>query len=416
MRSISTLALAVAVAGMSVAAPALAKDKPPAVKYTPAVAKGYNDGRKALDAGDIAGATTDYQAAKAAAQNDDDRFVAGQLAVAIGQKSNNTAILGEGVDMMLASGKALPEQKAQLYDNQGRIAYAAKDYRKAEEAFAQAQQAGSKDEQLVPVLVQTMQLNGETLKALTTLNAAIDANVAANQPTPQEWYQRGLSIGFGAVKSNPADLPQITDATTQITKKWVAAYPTKSNWHDALLTYTSQVKASTDVQIDVFRLLRAAGALSGDSDYREYAEDVYLRYPNEAKSVLQEGSSKGILNLAGKNDASEVLGIVTGKTQADQASLPAADKSARASANGKGALTTADAYVSYGDYPKAIDLYKVAATKGGVDAGTVALHMGWAQALSGDAAGAKQTFATVTGVRKPIAEFWAVHLDHPTQG
>ena len=417
MRIVSTLALALALGGVGLAAPAMAKEKEkaPAVKYTPAVANGFNAARKTLDAGDTAGATAQYQALKGQAQTDDDRYVIGQLAVNIGQKANDNALLNEGVDMMLATNKASPTQLPQLYMAQGRFAYQAKDYRKAQTAFQAAQQAGSKDDQLTPLLVSSMQFNGDTLNALKTLNAAIDANAAANQPTPAEWYQRGLAIGYGA-KASPADMPAILEQTSAVTRKWVAAYPTKSNWHDAVITYISQAKAPTDVQIDSFRLLRAAGALAGDADYREYATNVYLRYPNEAKSVLEEGASKGIVNLSGKNDASEVLGIVKAKVAADQASLAAADKSARAAAKGTSALSTADALVGYGQYAKAIDLYKVALQKGGVDADTVNLRMGWAMALSGDAAGAKQQFATVNGIRKPLADFWTAHLDHPTAG
>ena len=142
---------------------------------------------------------------------------------------------------------------------------------------------------------------------------------------------------------------------------------------------------------------------------------MYLRYPNEAKAVLEEGTSKGVVNTSSK-DAQEILGIVRPKIAADQASLAGSDKTARASANGKSALALADAYVGYGQYAKAIDLYKVALEKGGIDAPTANLHMGWAMALSGDAAGAKQQFATVTGLRKPLADLWTTHLDHPTQG
>jgi hypothetical protein len=165
----------------------------------------------------------------------------------------------------------------------------------------------------------------------------------------------------------------------------------------------------------VFRLLHSASALLSDGDYREYASNIYLRYPGETATILKEGGAKGVVNLTGKNDATDLLAIVNGKVAADKASLPASDKSARAAADGKAALSTADAYVGYGMYPQAIDLYKVALTKG-ADAATVNLHMGWAMAESGDAAGAKAAFAQVSGVRKPIADFWVIHLDHPTAG
>jgi len=416
MRIGSAVALGVALAG--IAAPAIAKEKAPKeapAKVTPAVATGYTAAKKALDGGDVATATTQYQALKGQVQTDDDKLFVGQLAVNIGQKNNDQAILREGIDMMLASNKVPDNQKGQLYGAQGRLAYQAKDYRTAEASLTQAQQSGYKDDQLVPLIVSSMQFNGQTVKALQTLNAAIDANAAANTPTPAEWFQRGLAIGYGA-KPADGDPAQIVELTSNITKKWVAAYPTKNNWHDAMITFISQAKPTTDVQIDVFRLLRKAGALAGDADYREYAEDVYLRYPNEAKTVLEEGVSKGVVNAAGKGSAGEILAVVNPKIAADKASLVGASTKAKAAADGKSALTTADALVGYGRYPEAIELYKVAIQKGGVDVPTANLHMGWAMALAGDAAGAKQQFATVTGVRKTVADFWVVHLDHPTAG
>jgi hypothetical protein len=416
----STLSLVLALAATGLAAPALARDKEPkapASKYTPAIANGYNAAKKALDAGDTAGATAQYQTLKGQVQTDDDKLVVGQLGVNIGQKTSNDAMTAEAITLMLSSNKVPDDKKGQLYAVRGQIAYQAKDFRTAADSLALAQQGGYQNDQLVPMLVQSIQNTGDTLKAMQTLSAAIDANTQAGKPTPSEWYQRGFSIGYQASqKATGAEAAQIADATSAITQKWVAAYPTKANWHDALQIYSSQYKAPTDVQVDLFRLMRAAGALNSDADYREYAEDVYLRYPNEAKTVLEEGNSKGIVNLTGKNDATEVLTIVKGKVAADKASLPAAEKSARVAANGKSAQSTADAYAGYGDWAKAAELYKVAIDKGGVDVPTATLRMGWAQAMAGDTAAAKTSFNAVTGIRKPLAQFWLVHLDHPTQG
>jgi tetratricopeptide (TPR) repeat protein len=418
MRFLSTFALAVALGGV-LATPALAKksdpaaEKAPAVKASPAVQKAGVEAQKAVDAGDLTTALAKYNEAKAAMQNDDDKFIVGRVGYQIYQKNQDQALFGESIDLMLASGKASPKAQQQMYVAQGKIAYNKKDYARALTSFQAAQAAGSDDPDLVPGTVEAMSQTGHQLQALTFLNDSIAKRTAAGQPVPVEWYQRGLAIGYRS-KASPADVPAINAATLEISKKWVAAEPSPKNWSAALQIYAEQFKLDNDARVDTFRLLRAAGALSGDADYREYAEDVYLRFPGEAQAVLQEGNTKGLVNLSGKNDATEVMGIVKTKVPADKASLAAADKSARAAANGKGAFSTADAYTGYGDYAKAIDLYKVALAKGGVDAGTVNLHMGWAQALSGDAAGAKTTFAAVTGPRKPIADFWLVHLDHPT--
>jgi hypothetical protein len=416
MRIVSKMALAAALAGLTLAAPAFAKKEEKAAateKATPAVQKAAFDAQKATDAGDVATALTNYQTAKAAMVNDDDKFMVGRVGYQIYQKNKDMALFSDSIDLMLASGKASPDAQKQLYFAQGQIAYNSKNYAKAIAAFKGADAAGSTDPDLVPLLVESTALNGQTLEALNTLNAMVAKRVAAGQPVPAEWYQRGLAIGYKA-KPSPADAAALSAATLEISKKWVAADPQQRYWAAVLQIYQQQFKLTGEDRVDVLRLQRAANALEGDADYREYADDVYLRFPNEAMQVLQEGSSKGIVNLTAKGDAADVMAIVKGKVAADKASLPAADKSARAAANGKAALSTADAYVGYGDYAKAIDLYKVAIAKGGIDAGAANLHMGWAQALSGDTAGAKTTFAAVTGPKKPIADFWIIHLDHPT--
>ncbi len=52
------------------------------------------------------------------------------------------------------------------------------------------------------------------------------------------------------------------------------------------------------------------------------------------------------------------------------------EKTAAAAPNGKPASRTADAYLGYGDNAKAIELYKLALTKGGVDNDEVNTRLG----------------------------------------
>lgn len=420
MKIVSKMALAIALGGMAIAAPAFAKkeDKAAAAasaeKATPAVQKAAFDAQKAADAGDVATALTNYNAAKAAMVNNTDKFMVGRVGYQIYQKNKDDALFSEVVDLMLASGQASVDAQKQLYFAQGQIAYNKKDYAKALAAFQGAEKAGSTDADLVPLIVESMAQQGQTLQALQTLNDEATKHAAAGQVVPPEWYQRGVSIGYK--NKNPADQAAINQLTLELCLKWVASAPQPQYWNGALEVYAQQFKLDNAGRLEMLRLLRAVGAMEGGDDYREYADDVYLRFPNEALTVLQEGAAKGKVNLTAKGDASDVMGIVKGKVAGDKASLPSADKASRAAADGSAALSTADAYVGYGEYAKAVDLYKVALAKGGakVDPGTVNLHMGWALALSGDNAGAKAAFQAVTGARKPIADFWLVHLDHPT--
>ena len=159
------------------------------------------------------------------------------------------------------------------------------------------------------------------------------------------------------------------------------------------------------------RLMATAGALNGERDYYEYAETASTKgLPGEAKAALTQGKAAGALN-ASKPLVAEISKTVDSKVAGDRAALPALDREARNAANGKAALGTADAYYGYGDFAKAADLYRVALTKGGVDADTVNLRLGAALARSGDKAGAAAALANVkSGTRAQLAQYWTIWM------
>jgi len=419
MRTVSTLALGLALALGAAAQPAFAKDPKPAkaapANYSPKVVTAYKAAQDAANKGDIPTAQAQAAAAEAAIQTDDDRYLVGNTYLLIAQKTKDTNIQNKAVDLMIASGKSTPEQLPTLYLAQAQAAAAAKDYAKALTALQGAQKAGSTEPNLVPMMVEMQYGMGQRVVALQTLLSTVDQMNAAGKPVPEEWYRRGMAFGY-EIKAGAPDIAQVAALTTSLSQKWVAAYPTTRNWHDALAIYREQTKPDAETQTDIYRLLRASNGLLGAGEFLEYAENVYLRYPNEAQAVLDEGVKKGVLNMASNKNATEISALVKTKIPADKASLAASEKSAAAAPTGRPALNTADALVTYGEYARAIPLYKTALTKGGVDANLVNVHLGQAQALSGDTAGAKATFATVTGPKKALADFWVVHIDHPTVG
>ncbi len=409
-----TLALALALGGGAIAvSPVLAaKEKAPAAKYTPAVQNAVAAAQKAVQAKDTATAKAELDKAKAAAKTDDDKYIIGAVTVQNAQAANDQAGIKEGVDMMLASGKAPADQQGTLLVAQGKMAYQAKNFPAAEQAFTQAQAAGSTDPDLTALLVETKAQNGKTLEALQVLNAGIDKQVASGQPVPNEWFGRGINIGY-AVKKGAPGYAEIAAATTDLTKKWVAAYPTKSNWRDTLVIYRDMSALPADQELDMYRLLRTIGGLKGERDYMDYVEASYLRFPAEAKGVLDEAVAANQINLANNRGANDVMNIVKPKLAADKASLPAAAKGAQAAANGRAALSTGDAYLGYGEWQQAVDMYKLALAKGGVDADTANLRMGMALARLNQKDAAKAAFGAVKGPRAQLASYWMVYLDHP---
>jgi len=229
---------------------------------------------------------------------------------------------------------------------------------------------------------------------------------------PNEWFGRGINIGYAVKKGSPG-YAEIAAATTDLTKKWVAAHPSKSNWRDTLVIYRDMSALPADQELDMYRLLRTIGGLKGERDYMDYVEASYLRFPAEAKGVLDEAVAANQINLANNRGANDVMNIVKPKLAADKASLPAAAKGAQAAANGRAALSTGDAYLGYGEWQQAVDMYKLALAKGGVDADTANLRMGMALARLNQKDAAKAAFGAVKGPRAQLASYWMVYLDHP---
>ena len=231
MKIVSKMALAAALSGLAFAAPAFAKkeEKPAAAaeKASPAVQKAAFDAQKAADAGDLPTALTNYATAKAAIATDEDKFMVGRVGYQIYQKNKDEALFSEVIDLMLASGKSSPDAQKQLYFAQGQIAYNKKDYAKALVSFQGANKAGSADPDLVPLLVESTALSGQTLQALKTLSEETTKRAAAGQTIPPEWYQRGVSIGYK--NKVPGDQAAINQLTLELCLKWVAAAPDRKS-------------------------------------------------------------------------------------------------------------------------------------------------------------------------------------------
>lgn len=414
MKFVSTMALGVALAlgGAAIVgvAPAAAKDKaekgakPKSYNLSKPVRDALAAAQTALTAGDNATALSSAMTATSAASTADDKFVSNQILYQAASKTNDDAKSSAAIDGMIASGVADPTLLPQLYTAQGKYAYQAKNMAKAEQALTQAVQLGGNDPDIYAILVDSKARAGKPGEALTLLQTALDKQRAAGQKPPSEWYQRGVNIGYTA---------KLPDQTENLTQQWLADYPSPTNWRDTLVIYRDLHKLDADYNLDVMRLMRTAKALKGERDYSEYAEAVYLKYPGEGKSVIDEGVAAGMVKLTPGGNFKMMSDAAGSRIGADKADLASASKAARASATGKSAAATADSYLGYGDYASAVDLYNVALQKGGVDPNVINTRLGNALARAGRKDEAKAAFAKITGPRVALAKYWMVYLGSP---
>lgn len=412
-RSLTALALALAAGGTAIVAdaPALAKDKKPAadkpVTYdlSKPVREAVAAAQKALAANDTATAATQIDAALTAATTDDDRFVASSVLFDISKKTNDQAQQRRALTGMLAGNRLAADQRSIILLSLGQSALQTNDTATADRMLTEAVQIAPNDNNSYALLAETKVKEGKPADAVAVFQQAMDHAKSAGTKLPADFYGRAVNIAY------TAKLPQETEALTQA---WVAAYPSRDNWRDSIVTWRDLHKPDADLELDFMRFERAIGVMKGQTDYLELVDDTYLRFPGEAKGVIDEAVKAGVINLASNQNAREINGIVNGKVSADKASLGASATTAKGpKGTGRTALNTADGYASYKDYPNAIALYRVALEKGGVDANLVNTRLGAALAQSGDKAGAKTVFASITGTRAALARYWTIWLDAP---
>jgi hypothetical protein len=420
MRLVSPVALALMLATTSgaVVAPAMAKEKaakPAKAEYSPAFIKEAQAIQKLDQAKDYAGIKAALPAAEAAASTPDDKLLVGQFRLNAGTGLNDPAMQRQGLQDMLASGRTAPADEPKFNFFAGKLAYDAKDYDGALPYLQKASDAGYEGSSSSLLLAESYFQkaiaasggNGQLSPAakpiaaqgLPYLKKAIEAEKAAGKAVPASWYDRGFSIAY---------LTNAPDAA-EWSKQNLAANPSGKNWRALLVTFQNQNTALTRGEnLDLLRLMRKTGAMeaNGYGEYVDIASKTGLL--GEVKSVIDEGRANGKLTKTQLQDyyAPAVEGIAR-----DKASLAASEGSAGKAPTGKPAANTGDAYLAYGDYAKAVALYKVALQKGSIDANEINTRMGIALASAGDTAGAKVAFEAVTGgARKSIADYWLLWL------
>jgi len=411
MRFVSPVALglmlAVGGASVGVSAPALAKEAKkeasdaPKLKLSKDFVPAITKANEAVAKKDVEGAKAAMATALPLATTNDDKYQYYAILLNLSITANDAAMQGEALKGMLDTGLVPQSQQGQFNTVVANNALGAKDYDTAIAYATKAQQLGYKPDQVSPVLAQAIWGKGgnnpqEISRGLAVFKQGIDAMKASGQEVPAQWYQVGVS------KAAAVNAPELKDWANMAYE----AAPTGENLRTVLRVFQRENPTMSNREnLDLLRLMNVSGGLAVKPDYLEYAEMAFKGgLYGEVKTAIDAGRAKGVLSAT---DGSEYYSVATQRMTSDKASLAAAADDAAKAANGKVASATADAYMGYGEYAKAIPLFETALQKGGVDAAEVNTRLGIAKALSGDDAGALAAFGKVTaGSRAGIAQAW----------
>lgn len=354
---------------------------------------------QAAEASDWATAQTALAAAQSVARSADAKYLVGQIRLRIGIGTNNAQVQSQAIDELIASGGAQASELPALYRHQYDFATRAGDRAKAQRALEQMAALSPNDPNTIVQLAQT---RGQTdpAGAIEMYQRAIQAQQQAGQAVPEQWRRQIVALAYRG------RLPQ----AVTLGRELVAASPSVEHWRDALIIYRELGRPDATAELDLYRLMRAARALSSEADFVQYAEAAQRGAMfGEVKAVLEEGLGRNAITAANTAYAREMLAAAERRIADDRASLASERRTALAGSDGRAALRVADAFFGYGQYAEAAELYR-AALRNGQDANLVNTRLGAALALAGQRTEAEAALRAVTGPRAELANFWLLWL------
>ena len=379
------------------AAPQGESAKAPDLKPSSKALKAIVDLQTAVNKNDYASVPAKVAAAQAVASTKEDRYIIGQLHLKAALAAKDNAAAATAIDTIANSGYVDAAKSAALYDSLGTTFYNAKQFDQAAAAFEKATSLDPRNSEALTLLGEARFAQGRKADAAAAFQRSIQASLAAGQKPQEAVYKRALGIAY------EAQLP----IAVELGRQWAAAYPSADSWQNSIAVYRNLMKPDVEGTLDLLRLMQAAGALTRAADYNLFATAAadQLNY-NEAQAVLDQGIAAKIVDPASPLFRDTVTGLKS-KQKATAADLETAAKTAQ---SGMALLRIGDRYYGMGNYAKAVELYKQAMAKGGVDANIANLHIGMALTRSGDKAGAQAALKAVGGDRAEIAKYWLMYL------
>ena len=346
--------------------------------------------QNAINAGDANAIRAAAAAAQAASTTKEDRYMVGQLQLKGALQRNDDAAASAAIDVIAGSGFLDSARVASLYSSLGGKLLKQKQYAEAATLLNRAAALTPGDLQ-AQILVGDAYLAGrQNAQALAIYQKALAARQAAGQKPDEGLYRRAVQAAFDGKSPAAADL----------SRQWVSAYPNKDSWRNSIAIFMTESKPDDDGVLDLLRLMRATGALTGPDI------ETYVVALTDASNFIE---AQTVLDQASGVDGATVQKLkasLAGKPRVTAAELASAAKSAQSPT---ALLRIADRYYGLGDYANAAATYRAAKAKG-VEASLADLRTGIALAGTGDKAAAAAALKSVGGARAGIAQYWLLYL------
>jgi len=310
---------------------------------TRAVNNALAEAQKATNAGDLAAASAALDKARAVSgKTDYDDYMINSVAVTVAVKSQNLTAAATAAEAAADSPAIPDDQKAATLRTALILANNQKHFDKSV-VYAKALAATNPTDQTSQTaIIQAYYFAKDYPDAITAIQKRIDADKAAGKPVDRQTLQMMLDIKVAQKDEAGAE---------QILEQLVATYNDPADWTQMIDVAISS-KGIRDVEVIwLGRLMFASGAKPSQQDLNLFGSNASrLTFFGDAQIAQQHGGT-GYPDPSPRADADK---------KTIQAQIAAAQKQ-----NGNYSAKLSEALYSYGMYPEAETVAKLAVTKGG---------------------------------------------------
>jgi Tfp pilus assembly protein PilF len=298
---------------------------------------------------------------------------------------------------------ATPEQQKTWLKALFAIDYQQKDYQKTVDIGEQLIKRGTTDSETLSTIADSQNKLGKYKDAASTVD-----QIVSHQEKPEEKLLLFQWTMYDKAKDEPA--------ASKTLEKLVTYYPKPDYWLNALASLLKMDIKDQHLQLNVYRLMNDVGVLKRPADYGEMA-DIALDagFPGETVSVLEKGFQNNVFTDQREKDRYQhLLDGAKQRAVSDQQGLGKNEP-----ADGNAYVQLGAAYLSYGQYDKAIANINKGLQKGGLKSVDEAnLLLGIAQLRMKNTSEAQRAFDKVTTSSNAgyarLGKLWALRAGQRT--
>jgi hypothetical protein len=225
-------------------------------------------------------------AARQAVNSADARYVLAIYQLEIGRQRHDDALRAPALDVLITEPGTPRDRLASFLGVRGDIAFRGGDLATAAASWGRLLELQPGDPLAMMNLAQVRARQQDAAGAIRLIRQA--AAASQGRPVPESWYRQWLSIAFNG---------HLAAESLAAGEALVSAYPSPANWRLAFVAYRQLAAPQEAAEIELLRLMRTAGALVHQDEYQRLAQLLlHGGQPAEAKAVLDEGVSRGIVN------------------------------------------------------------------------------------------------------------------------